>query len=71
MRRQNLRPEQAQEFTPTPGTVSGCMYHTGIDPLTGEKVHVPKNPEERALQRALLQYWTPKNKRAIAAKICR
>ena len=56
VRRLNLRPEQAQEFTPTPGTVSSCMYHTGIDPLTGEKVHVPKNPEERALQRALLQY---------------
>jgi uncharacterized radical SAM protein YgiQ len=66
MRRENLRPEQAQEFTPTPGTISSCMYYTGLDPLTGEKVHVPKSSEERALQRALLQYWTPKNRRTIA-----
>jgi uncharacterized radical SAM protein YgiQ len=69
MRRHNLRPEQAQEFTPTPGTVSSCMYHTGIDPLTGEKVRAPKDSEERALQRALLQYWTPKNKVRISSKI--
>jgi uncharacterized radical SAM protein YgiQ len=66
MRRENLRPEQAQEFTPTPGTVSSCMHHTGLDPLTGEKVHVPRDAKERALQRALLQYWTPKNKWALA-----
>jgi uncharacterized radical SAM protein YgiQ len=66
MRQQNLRPEQAQEFTPTPGTISSCMYHTGLDPLTGEKIHVPKNAEERAVQRALLQYWMPKNRRALA-----
>ncbi|MDR1581169.1 MAG: YgiQ family radical SAM protein [Synergistaceae bacterium] len=66
MRRQNLRPEQAQEFTPTPGTVSSCMYYTEIDPFTGEKVHVPKDSKERALQRALLQYWMPKNKQTLA-----
>jgi uncharacterized radical SAM protein YgiQ len=58
----NLRPEQAQEFTPTPGTIASCMYHTGIDPLTGEFVHVPKDTEEKNMQRALLQYWMPKNR---------
>lgn len=56
-----IRPEQAQEFTPTPGTASTCMYHSGYDPFTGEAVYVPKEHEERAMQRALLQYWMPEN----------
>ena len=63
MERLNLRPEQAQEFTPTPGTVSSCMYYTGMDPLTGEHVYVPRDHGERAEQRAMLQYWMPRNKR--------
>jgi uncharacterized radical SAM protein YgiQ len=66
MRNENLRPEQAQEFTPTPGSASSCMYHTGIDPMTGESVYAPKDTEERALQRALLQFWAPKNRWALA-----
>jgi uncharacterized radical SAM protein YgiQ len=57
-----VRPEQVQEFTPTPGTLSACMYHTGIDPLTGRPVYVPRDHEERAMQRALLQYWMPRNR---------
>jgi uncharacterized radical SAM protein YgiQ len=60
-----LRPEQAQEFTPTPGTIASCMYHAGIDPLTGESVHVPRDAEEKNMQRALLQYWMPKNRRMV------
>jgi uncharacterized radical SAM protein YgiQ len=62
IKKANLRPEQAQEFSPTPGTIASCMYHTGIDPLTGESVHIPKNTEEKNMQRALLQYWMPKNR---------
>ena len=53
-------PEQVQEFIPTPGSLSTCMYYTGIDPLTGQKVHVAKG-HERKLQRALLQFRNPKN----------
>ncbi len=61
IRDSGLRPEQVQDFTPTPGTLSTCMYYTGIDPLTGKNVYVPKEYEERNMQRALLQYWMPDN----------
>ena len=54
-------PEQVQDFYPTPSTMSTCMYYTGIDPRTGEKVYVPKDPKEKAMQRALLQYRKPEN----------
>ncbi len=54
-------PEQVQDFYPTPGTVSTCMYHTGINPLTKEKVYVPRSPHEKAMQRALIQYRRPEN----------
>ena len=64
-----LRPEQVQDFTPTPGSVSTCMYYTGINPLTGEKVYVPKTTEERKLQRALLQYWMPENEELVRAAL--
>ena len=57
-----LRPEQVQDFYPTPGTISTCMYYTGLDPYTMKKVFVPKTKEEKAMQRALLQYFVPKNK---------
>ena len=59
LKRNHIRPEQVQDFYPTPGTVSTCMYYTGIDPLSGKPVFVPKSPEEKALQRALLQYYLP------------
>ncbi|MEF9951293.1 MAG: DUF3362 domain-containing protein, partial [Clostridium sp.] len=55
-------PEQVQDFYPTPGSLSTTMYYTGIDPLTGEKVYVPKTSDEKAMQRALLQFRDPKNK---------
>ncbi len=54
-------PEQVQDFYPTPSTISTCMYYTGLDPRTGEKVYVPTNPHEKRLQRALMQYRAPAN----------
>lgn len=54
-------PEQVQDFYPTPSTISTCMYYTGLDPRTMEKVYVPKNPHEKAMQRALIQYRRPEN----------
>ena len=54
-------PEQVQDFYPTPSTVSTIMYYTGIDPRNGEKVYVCRNPHEKAMQRALIQYRDPKN----------
>ncbi|MGL5435416.1 MAG: YgiQ family radical SAM protein [Lachnospiraceae bacterium] len=54
-------PEQVQDFYPTPSTISTCMYYTGLDPRTMEPVYVPKNPHEKAMQRALIQYRNPKN----------
>ena len=54
-------PEQVQDFYPTPGTVSTCMYYTGLDPETMEKVYVATDPHEKAMQRALIQYRDPKN----------
>lgn len=54
-------PEQVQDFYPTPSTISTCMYYTGYDPRTMEKVYVPVNPHEKAMQRALIQYRDPKN----------
>lgn len=55
------QPEQVQDFYPTPSTLSTVMYYTGIDPRSGEKVHVSKNPHEKAIQRALMQYKAPEN----------
>ena len=52
-------PEQVQDFYPTPSTISTCMYYTGLDPRTMERVYVPRNPHEKALQRALIQYRNP------------
>lgn len=54
-------PEQVQDFYPTPSTISTCMYYTGLDPRTMEKVYVPVNPHEKAMQRALIQYRNPQN----------
>ena len=55
------QPEQVQDFYPTPSTLSTVMYYTGVDPRTMEKVYVPADPKEKAMQRALLQYKDPKN----------
>ena len=58
-------PEQVQDFYPTPSTLSTCMYYTGIHPLTGEMVYVPRNPHEKAIQRALMQYKNPANRELV------
>ncbi len=55
------QPEQVQDFYPTPGTLSTCMFHTGLDPRTMQPVYVPRGAHEKALQRALLQYRRPAN----------
>ena len=54
-------PEQVQDFYPTPSTISTCMYYTGVDPRNMERVYVPVNPHEKAMQRALMQYRNPAN----------
>ena len=61
LKKEHLHPEQVQDFYPTPGTISTCVFYTGLDPYTLEKVYVPRTPEEKALQRALLQYFRPEN----------
>ena len=61
VRDMGFNPEQVQDFYPTPSTMSTAMYFTGADPRTMERVFVPKNPHEKALQRALIQYRDPKN----------
>ncbi|MDO4988474.1 MAG: YgiQ family radical SAM protein [Synergistes sp.] len=65
IRDSGIRPEQVQDFTPTPGSLSTCIYYTGLDPFTMEIVYVPKSAEERKMQRALLQYWQPENRRYV------
>ena len=55
------KPEQVQDFYPTPSTLSTVMFYTGIDPRTGTSVHITKNPHEKAMQRALMQYKEPEN----------
>lgn len=57
----NYQPEQVQDFYPTPGTLSTTMFYTGLDPLTMEEVYIPRSKEEKAMQRALLQFKNPKN----------
>ena len=59
------RPEQVQDFIPTPGTLSTAMYYSGIHPLTGEAVYTAKTPKEKRRQRALMQYWLPENRPVV------
>ena len=58
-------PEQVQDFYPTPGTLSTCMFYTGLDPRTMERVFVARSPEEKAMQRALMQYRAPQNQALV------
>ena len=67
LKKHNLHPEQVQDFYPTPGTVSTCMFYTGLDPNTMESVYVPRTAEEKAEQRALLQYFKPENREKVLA----
>jgi uncharacterized radical SAM protein YgiQ len=65
----NLRVEQVQEFTPTPGSLATCIYHTGRDPFTGEAVYVPRQAGERRLQKALLLWHLPENRGDVVAAL--
>jgi uncharacterized radical SAM protein YgiQ len=61
LKRHGLRPEKVQDFIPGPMDIATCMYYTGLDPMTGKPVYVPKGDKERRLQRTLLQYFKPEN----------
>ena len=61
LNKHKLNPRQVQDFYPTPATVSTCMYYTGYDPLTMKEVYVARDPHEKAMQRALIQFRDPKN----------
>ncbi|MBC8584554.1 YgiQ family radical SAM protein [Youxingia wuxianensis] len=69
LKKHHIRPEQVQDFYPTPGTVSTCMFYTGLDPYTLKPVFVPTTQEEKWLQRSLLQYFKPENRRAVATAL--
>ena len=65
LKKHNINPQQVQDFYPTPGTISTCMFYTGLNPFTMEKVYIPKSPKEKAMQRALLQYRNPDNYKLV------
>ena len=65
IRDMGYHPQQVQDFIPTPGTLSTCMYYTGLNPFTDEAVYVARTAREKQMQRALLQYWLPNNKFAV------
>ena len=65
LKQHNIRPEQVQDFYPTPGTISTAMFYTGLDPYTLEPVYVPRKPEEKQLQRVLLQYYKKENREQV------
>lgn len=69
LKENNMRPEQVQDFYPTPGTLSTCMFYTGLDPYTMEEVYVPRTLEEKKMQRTLLQYFKPENKRIVISAL--
>lgn len=65
LKKNNIRPEQVQDFYPTPGSISTCIFYTGLDPYTLKPVYVPKSSDEKKMQRVLLQYYKPENKPLI------
>jgi uncharacterized radical SAM protein YgiQ len=65
LRRTGFVPEQAQDYYPSPGTAAACMYYAGTDPFTGEDVYVARSEDERRMQRALLQFNRPENRRLV------
>ena len=65
IKKEHLHPEQVQDFYPTPGTISTAMFYTELDPYTLKSVYVAKSPHEKALQRALMQYFVPKNRALV------
>lgn len=71
LKKHKLRPEQVQDFYPTPGTDSTCMFYTELDPNTLKPVFVAKTSHEKALQRALLQYFNPKNRALVVEALAK
>jgi uncharacterized radical SAM protein YgiQ len=69
LKRYGLRVEQVQDFTPTPGTLATCIYHTGIDPFTGKGVYVPRSDREKILQKALLLAHLPAERKNVVAAL--
>lgn len=69
LKNNGLHPEQVQDFYPTPGTVSTCMFYTGLDPYTMKSVYVPRTAKEKAEQRALLQYFKPENRQLVLSAL--
>ena len=65
LKENKIHPEQVQDFYPTPGTISTCMFYTELDPYTLEPVYVAKDPSDKAMQRVLLQYYKPENQRKV------
>lgn len=65
LKRHGLKVEQVQDFTPTPGTLATCMYHTGLDPLTGRELYVPRSEREKNLQKSLLLWHLPEKRRLV------
>lgn len=72
LKRHNLRVDQVQDFTPTPGTLATCMYHTGIDPFSKREVYVARTDREKRLQKSLLLWHQPAERRNIydALRVC-
>jgi radical SAM superfamily enzyme YgiQ (UPF0313 family) len=69
LKKEKIRPEQVQDFYPTPGTISTCMFYTGLDPYTMKSVYVPRTPKEKAEQRALLQYFRHENRGMVISAL--
>lgn len=69
LKHHGIRPRQVQDFIPAPMTLAGDMFYSGIDPLTGREVYVPKSDKERRLQRALMQYFKPENAEDVRAAL--
>ena len=65
LKEHRINPQQVQDFYPTPGTISTCMFYTGLDPFTMKPVYVPKSFKEKAMQRALLQFKNPDNYKLV------
>lgn len=69
LKAEGLHPEQVQDFYPTPGTISTCIFYTGLDPYTMQPVYVPRSAKEKAAQRAMLQYFKPENHALIRSAL--
>ncbi|MBN1393990.1 MAG: DUF3362 domain-containing protein, partial [Pirellulales bacterium] len=69
IKRHGMKPDKVQDFIPLPMDVATCMYHTGVDPLNGEQIYVPRGQRQRRLQRALLQFFKPENYADVRAAL--